>query len=60
MSSRPKLISIDVFAKTVEDAKIKTASGGIITLVCIFIVMFLIRNEYKDYTLIITRPESGG
>lgn len=57
MSSRPKLISIDVFAKTVEDAKIKTASGGIITLVCIFIVMFLIRNEYKDYTLIITRPE---
>lgn len=57
MSSRPKLISIDVFAKTVEDAKIKTTSGGIITLVCAFIVLFLIRNEYKDYTLIITRPE---
>lgn len=57
MSSRPKLISIDAFAKTVEDAKIKTASGGIITLVCVFIVLFLIRNEYNDYTLVITRPE---
>lgn len=57
MSSRPRLISLDAFAKTVEDAKIKTASGGMITLVCVFIVLFLIRNEYVDYTLIITRPE---
>lgn len=57
MSSRPKLISIDAFSKTVEDAKIKTASGGIITLICGLIVLLLIRNEYVDYTSIITRPE---
>lgn len=56
MSSR-KLLSIDAFAKTVEDARIKTASGGIITLVCVLIALFLIRNEYQDYTTIITRPE---
>lgn len=57
MSSRPKLISLDAFAKTVEDARVKTASGGMITLVCVLIVLFLIRNEYKDYTLTIVRPE---
>ncbi|EGV62523.1 ER-derived vesicles protein erv46 [Yamadazyma tenuis] len=54
---QPKLLSLDAFAKTVEDARVKTASGGIITLVSITIVLFLIRNEYLDYTSIITRPE---
>ncbi|ODV81617.1 DUF1692-domain-containing protein [Suhomyces tanzawaensis NRRL Y-17324] len=57
MSSRPKLTSLDAFAKTVEDARIRTASGGIITLVCVLIVLLLIRNEYVDYTSVITRPE---
>lgn len=57
MSSRPKLLSFDAFAKTVEDARIKTASGGIITLICVLITLILIRNEYVDYTTIITRPE---
>ncbi|CAL1203245.1 Endoplasmic reticulum vesicle transporter family protein [Candida parapsilosis] len=56
-SQRPKLISLDAFAKTVEDARIKTASGGIITLLCIFVALFLIRNEYIDYTTVIARPE---
>jgi hypothetical protein len=56
MSSRPKLLSIDAFSKTIEDAKIKTASGGIITLVCCAIVLFLIRNEYNDYRLVINLP----
>lgn len=55
--SRPRLISIDAFAKTVEDAKVKTASGGIITLVCGLIVLMLIRNEYLDYMTIVNRPE---
>ena len=29
MSSRPKLLSFDAFAKTVEDARIKTASSTV-------------------------------
>lgn len=57
MAQRPRLVSIDAFSKTVEDAKIKTASGGLITLICGLIVLILIRNEYLDYTTIITRPE---
>lgn len=56
MTSRPKLLSIDAFSKTIEDAKIKTASGGIITLLCCVIVLYLIRNEYNDYKTIINLP----
>lgn len=55
--SRPKLISLDAFAKTVEDARVKTALGGMITLVCVFIVLLLIRNEYSEYTSMVVRPE---
>lgn len=55
--SKPKLLSLDAFAKTVEDAKVKTASGGIITLVCVLVVLLLIRNEYSEYTLVVNRPE---
>lgn len=58
MSARQsKLLSLDAFAKTVEDAKIKTTSGGIITLVCVLVVLMLIRNEYTDYTTLVTKPE---
>lgn len=57
MSLRPRLISLDAFAKTVEDARVKTALGGMITLICVFIVLLLIRNEYNEYTLMIVRPE---
>ncbi|GEQ70774.1 hypothetical protein JCM33374_g4453 [Metschnikowia sp. JCM 33374] len=57
MSSGPRLISLDAFAKTVEDARVKTASGGLVTLVCVLIVMLLIRNEYYDYTSVVIRPE---
>lgn len=57
MSARPRLLSLDAFSKTVEDARVRTASGGMITLVCIFIVLMLIKNEYNDYTSVIVRPE---
>ncbi|KAK6458788.1 endoplasmic reticulum vesicle transporter-domain-containing protein [Scheffersomyces xylosifermentans] len=56
-NAKPRLMSIDAFAKTVEDARIRTTSGGIITLICVLIVLVLIRNEYNDYTTIISRPE---
>ncbi|EGW31971.1 uncharacterized protein SPAPADRAFT_50577 [Spathaspora passalidarum NRRL Y-27907] len=56
-ASRPRLLSLDAFAKTVDDARIRTTSGGIITLLCVLITLVLIRNEYIDYTTVITRPE---
>lgn len=57
MPSKPRLILLDAFAKTVEDARVKTASGGLITLVCVLVVLALIRNEYYDYTRVVARPE---
>lgn len=57
MSGRPRLLSLDAFSKTVEDARVRTASGGMITIVCVFIVLLLIRNEYIDYQSIAVRPE---
>ncbi|OWB76216.1 hypothetical protein B5S32_g366 [[Candida] boidinii] len=55
--AKPRLLNFDAFSKTVEDAKIKTASGGIVTIICIITVIFLIFNEYVDYCKIIIRPE---
>lgn len=55
--NRPRLLLLDAFAKTVEDARVRTALGGVITLVCVLVVLFLIRNEYHDYTLVVVRPE---
>lgn len=54
---QPRLLSFDAFAKTVEDARVRTPAGGIITLVCVLVVLYLIRNEYSEYTSVITRPE---
>lgn len=54
---QPKLLSFDAFAKTVEDARVRTPAGGIITLICVIVVLYLIRNEYLEYTSIINRPE---
>ncbi|EDK39286.2 hypothetical protein PGUG_03384 [Meyerozyma guilliermondii ATCC 6260] len=54
---QPKLLSFDAFAKTVEDARVRTPAGGIITLICVIVVLYLIRNEYSEYTSIINRPE---
>ncbi|WPK25146.1 hypothetical protein PUMCH_002449 [Australozyma saopauloensis] len=57
MPSHPRLLSLDAFAKTVEDARVKTASGGMITMICVLIVLLLIRNEYYEYTSVVIRPE---
>lgn len=57
MPTHPRLLSLDAFAKTVEDARVKTASGGLITMVCVLIVLLLVRNEYYEYTSVVIRPE---
>lgn len=55
--ARPTLVNYDAFAKTVDDAKVKTSSGGIITLICTVFAVFLLMNEYRDYKAIVNRPE---
>lgn len=57
MSKKGGLLSFDAFAKTVEDAKIKTRSGGFITLGCILTLLVLIFNEWSEFNEISIWPE---
>lgn len=52
-----RLLTYDAFSKTVEDARIRTTSGGILTIVSSIIVILLVISEWRDYTRLEWRPE---
>lgn len=49
--------TFDAFQKTVEEARIRTASGGIVTLVSSCIIFWLIVLEAWDWRRIVVRNE---
>lgn len=51
------LLSFDAFSKTVEDARIRTASGGLVTIISVLLILLLSMSEYADYRKIEYRPE---
>lgn len=51
------LLSFDAFSKTVEDARIRTASGGLVTILSAIIITLLSLSEFADYRRIEYRPE---
>lgn len=57
MGKRAGILSLDAFAKTVEDARVKTASGGFITLGCIVTLITLIFSEWRNFNEIELKPE---
>lgn len=57
MSKKGGLLSLDAFSKTVEDVRIKTRSGGLITVGCIMMLIVLISNEWSAFNKIAIRPE---
>lgn len=57
MSKRTGLLRLDAFAKTVEDAKVRTSSGGAITIVCLVTLLSLIWSEWNTYNEVVHRPE---
>ncbi|KAH0608825.1 uncharacterized protein H6S33_001053 [Morchella sextelata] len=57
MGRGSRLTRLDAFTKTVEDARVRTTSGGIVTIVSVFIVFVLVVGEFNDYRRIIVRPE---
>lgn len=52
-----RLTRLDAFTKTVEDARVRTTSGGIVTIMSIVVVLVLVISEFNDYRRIIIRPE---
>jgi len=49
MARGSRLTKLDAFTKTVEDARIRTTSGGIVTVVSILVIMVLVVGEFMDY-----------
>lgn len=52
-----RLLTFDAFSKTVEDARVRTNSGGIVTIVSTIIIVYLIISEWIHYREIVYRPE---
>lgn len=58
MSAKPKgLLSFDAFSKTVDEARIRTASGGFITIGCLLTLLMLILSEWNQFNQVTIRPE---
>jgi endoplasmic reticulum-Golgi intermediate compartment protein 3 len=53
----PRFRTFDAFQKTVEEARIKTASGGLVTIVSAVIIFWLIVLELWDWRRIVVRNE---
>jgi hypothetical protein len=57
MPLKQRFTKIDAFTKTVEDARIRTTSGGVVTLSSILIILWLIWGEWADYRKVVVKPE---
>lgn len=57
MVQRSTLLSFDAFSKTEEDVRIRTRSGGLITLSCIVLTFLLLISEWRNFNEVVTRPQ---
>lgn len=56
MPAKSRFTRLDAFTKTVEDARIRTTSGGIVTIASLLVVLYLILGEWSDYRKVIVQP----
>ncbi|OLY83886.1 putative endoplasmic reticulum-Golgi intermediate compartment protein 3 [Smittium mucronatum] len=52
-----RLQAFDAYAKTMDDFKVKTISGAMVTIISILTVVLLIFSEYRNYKTIDMVPE---
>lgn len=57
MAPKSRFTRLDAFTKTVDEARIRTTSGGIVTIVSLLVVVFLSWGEWSDYRRIVVHPE---
>ncbi|KAJ9139084.1 DUF1692-domain-containing protein [Pleurostoma richardsiae] len=57
MPAKSRFTRLDAFTKTVEDARIRTTSGGIVTIVSLIVVLYLAWGEWLDYRRVEIHPE---
>ncbi|ENH61183.1 hypothetical protein FOC1_g10015992 [Fusarium oxysporum f. sp. cubense race 1] len=57
MPPKSRFTRLDAFTKTVDEARIRTTSGGIVTIVSLLVVLFLSWGEWAEYRRIEIHPE---
>lgn len=57
MPPKSRFTRLDAFAKTVEDARVRTTSGGVVTLVSLLAIFWLVWGEWVDYRRVVVVPE---
>lgn len=57
MPAKSRFTRLDAFTKTVDEARVRTTSGGIITITSLLIVIWLAWGEWADYRRIVVHPE---
>jgi hypothetical protein len=57
MSAKSRFGRLDAFTKTVEDARVRTTSGGIVTIVSLFVIFWLTWGEWADYRRVTVSPQ---
>ena len=57
MPAKSRFTRLDAFTKTVEDARVRTTSGGIVTIASLLIVFYLVWGEWSDYRRVTVHPE---
>ncbi|KAK1811750.1 ER-derived vesicles protein erv46 [Friedmanniomyces endolithicus] len=57
MPAKSRFTRLDAFTKTVEDARIRTTSGGIVTLTSLLLILYLVWGEWADYRRVVVHPE---
>lgn len=57
MPLKSRFHRLDAFTKTVEDARVRTTSGGIVTIASLLVILYLVWGEWSDYRKITVQPE---
>jgi len=57
MPVRSRFTRLDACTKTVDEARVRTTSGGIVTIASLLIVLYLVWGEWADYRRIVVHPE---
>ncbi|KAJ9652906.1 ER-derived vesicles protein erv46 [Neophaeococcomyces mojaviensis] len=57
MPIKSRFTRLDAFTKTVEDARVRTTSGGIVTIASLLVILYLVWGEWTDYRKVLVQPE---
>ncbi|KAI6250486.1 hypothetical protein HI914_01787 [Erysiphe necator] len=57
MPVKSRFTRLDAFTKTVDEARIRTTSGGIVTIVSLLVIFWLAWGEWSDFRRVLVQPE---